>query len=88
MRGEPADVDLSTVAVPPHAHGYGMVAASRDGTAIFHGANQDFVGDASPLPLSCDGAQVAVAAGPCGYVVACVAGGAIELALAIPPERR
>lgn len=86
--GMPGAVDLSTVAVPPHSHGYGMAAAAHGGPAIFHGAGQDFVGDASTLPLSCDATGISVAAGPCGYIVACLAGGEIELALAIPPDPR
>lgn len=80
-------VDSTTVPVPPHAHGYGMLAAPFPGPALFHGAGQDFVGDATELPFSCGAASIA--AGPCGYVIACLTTeGALELALAIPPELR
>src|SRR5262245_49675067 len=68
------DIDLTTVPAPPHAHGYGVVAAPFPNHTLFHGAGQDFVGDASELPFSDCGAA-SIAAGPCGYVIACLTQG-------------
>jgi hypothetical protein len=88
LDGMPGDVDLTTIAPPGHRHGYGMVAATLGGGAIFHGAGQDFVGDARAVPAPCEGEHVSIAAGPCGYVIACVAGGHVQLSLAVPPRPR
>jgi hypothetical protein len=84
------NVDLTTVPVPPHEHGYGMVAGLFPGAPLFHGAGQDFVGDGAELPVECS--SPSIAAGRCGYVIACAArsadAGAIELVLAVPPAVR
>lgn len=81
-------VALTTVPPPGHRHGYGMVASARGGATIFHGAGEDFVGDARPVPLPCDGDHVSIAAGPCGYVIACLGAGRVHTALAVPPMPR
>lgn len=82
------EVDLTTVAVPPHAAGYGMVVSVWPEPAIFHGATEAFVGDARDLPFACG--QIAIAAGPCGYLVGCRGEDAstLELALVIPAAPR
>lgn len=84
----PGGVDLTTVAPPGHRHGYGMVAGRLGAGAIFHGAGEDFVGDSRAVPIPCDGEHVSIAAGPCGYVIACIAGGEVHTALAVPPLPR
>jgi hypothetical protein len=84
----PGGVDLTTVAPPGHRHGYGMVAGSVGGTALFHGAGEDFVGDARPLPIACDGDHVSIAPSRCGYAIACTSGEEVHLALAIAPRAR
>lgn len=75
---------LSTVAISPHVSGYGMVAGLLPGPAIFHGAGEDFVGDSADLPFECD--ELDIAAGPCGYVIACRNGPAIDLAIPSNPR--
>lgn len=86
--GMPGGVDLTTTPPRGHRSGYGMVAGVALGGAIFHGAGEDFVGDARTVPIPCEGTDVSIASGPCGYVIACVAGGVIHTALAIPPLPR
>lgn len=81
--------DLTTVPPPDHRHGYGMVAATRlESPAFFHGAGEGFVGDARELPYPCDGRRVAIAAGPCGYVIACSSDGRVPIFLAVAPRPR
>lgn len=86
LGGTPRDVDLSTEPVPPLASSYGVVAASRGGAPLFHGGASAFVGGAQELPFAgC--AQVSIAAGPCGYVIACLDDDSrVQLALAVAPS--
>jgi hypothetical protein len=75
--------DLAAVPVPPHASGYGLVG-ENDLAPFFVGAAQDLAGEVAELPYEACW-SLAVAAGPCGYVIACATDGAVDLALAVPP---
>ena len=76
------DLDLSTVPIRPSTHGYGAVFQDVE-EMIFHGATESFVGDAQHVPGVCFTPQVA--AGPCGYVLACQTEDlTIRLWLAVP----
>lgn len=78
----PSAIDLSTVPVPPHRAGHGLVVGGD--APSFHGAAGERVGAMVPMPLACR--QPTIAAGPCGYVVACGSSEGLALALAIPPR--
>lgn len=84
------DGTMSLTTVPPtgHRRGYGLVAS--DGTNVrFHGAGEDFVGDGRGVPITCDGqGGAAIASAPCGYLIACLNGGGIEFAWALPQPPR
>lgn len=65
---------------------YAVVVGHREPPgARFHGGALDDAGDVLEVPAPCDGQDVAVAAGPCGYVVACTSPAGVELTLAVPP---
>lgn len=80
-------IALSSTPPVGHRGGYGVLAGDPTGV-LFHGAGQDFVGDARSVPVDCEGDRVAIASGPCGYLLACSAGGVTTMALAVPPVPR
>jgi hypothetical protein len=77
----PGPIDLSSVAVPPYREGHGLVMGGE--VSSFHGVAGDLVGAPIPMPIACR--RPSIAAGPCGYVVACTSPDGLEMALAVPP---